>query len=261
MAENQSSSDTCNRKFGIGAIISTISIVVAVALIFMSQRVRNTTADTTIKTKTTPPQTVFSSADSSPQPTVNFPVDLNEVTFEQLIAIDSVGEALATKIIAHRDKIGQFTSMSQLLEIDGIGEKRFETLCRYLYIDGEIQTSAQTSTSVQITTSVTTKKPATTPVTTKKPTTTSVPTSVTTKKPATTPEPVRRTVNINTATVEELMEGLLLTYEEAQSIVTLRNNITYFQNPLEVLYCTDEQGKTMFSDSEFNKFKDYIVVD
>ena len=45
-----------------------------------------------------------------------------------------------------------------------------------------------------------------------------------------------RTVNINTASAEELSESLLIETELAEAIVELRTNIKYFVNDLELLY-------------------------
>lgn len=265
VAENHrfSSSDSNNtkvKKIGFGALLMVLFGIVAVALIFLSKAIGDTDSDKSYQTKTTTAQTVVSTATTT-EPIIydDFPWDLNVVTFEQLISIDDIGEDIAGKILDFKAKNGEFVSISQLLEIDGIGEKRFKNLCKYLYVDGEIVTTQNTVTATETTTekiSITTSQ---------KTTTTKI---TTTKKPATSPKPVttitvleRRFVNINTATLDEIMNGFLLTYEEAESIINLRNAISYFQNPLEVLYATDSKGKTMFSDDEYNEFKDYILVE
>ncbi len=255
MAENQNFSDSKDNSHGkniikIGALIAMLAGVVSVALIFMSQIINDTPNTKKYETKTTTPKTTETpSVTTTPEPVVydDYPWNLNTVTYEQLMSIDEIGEDIAGKIIAFRTLNGEFTSMSQLLEIDGIGEKRYNILCVYLYLKGEVVTS---NTEILTTTTVktTTKK-----VTTKETTTTPKPIVTTTQR-------VRKMVNLNTATLEEFMENLFLTYEEAESIVRLRNDIKYFQNTLEVLYATDENGKTMFSDSEYNEFKDYLTV-
>ena len=51
--------------------------------------------------------------------------------------IKGVGEKTAQAIIAYREQIGGFTELEQLMEIEGIGEKRFATLCEYLTLDDE----------------------------------------------------------------------------------------------------------------------------
>lgn len=62
-------------------------------------------------------------------------IDLNLATKEDLMTISGVGEKLATSIILYREQIGSFSELEQLLEIDGIGEKRFAVLCEHLQIN------------------------------------------------------------------------------------------------------------------------------
>lgn len=62
---------------------------------------------------------------------------LNRVTAEELMTIRGVGEVTAQAIIQHREQIGGFTDLEQLMEVDGIGEKRFAILCEYLTLEDE----------------------------------------------------------------------------------------------------------------------------
>jgi competence protein ComEA len=55
-------------------------------------------------------------------------VSLGTATPEQLDAIDGIGPTLARRIVEYRQKNGGFSSVAQLRQIDGIGEKRFEAL-------------------------------------------------------------------------------------------------------------------------------------
>lgn len=56
------------------------------------------------------------------------PVDLNTASVAELEALPDVGPVLAGRIVAHRDSIGGFTTVEQLLEVDGIGDKTFAAL-------------------------------------------------------------------------------------------------------------------------------------
>jgi competence protein ComEA len=47
---------------------------------------------------------------------------------EQLDALDGIGPTLAQRIVQWRDAHGGFRSVEQLREVEGIGEKRFESL-------------------------------------------------------------------------------------------------------------------------------------
>lgn len=202
---------------------------------------------TRFTTGTSSPTTVSTSY----QKPTTFPYDLNKISKEQLTEIDGIGDVIAGRIIAYRIENNGFTSISQLLEIDGIGEEKYNLLKKYLYVDSP---SVTTTTTV-----VTTRPPVTTSpkVTTTAPITTTVPkttcTSVTVSR-------VRHSVNINKADIDEIMNGFLITYEQAEAIVNLRNDIQYFSNPLEVLYAKYPNGENVFSYNEFNRFIEYIIV-
>lgn len=60
------------------------------------------------------------------QPTVK--PNLNTATSEQLQELPGVGEVTANSIITYREKKGPFTSVDQLQEVDGIGDRRLATL-------------------------------------------------------------------------------------------------------------------------------------
>lgn len=64
------------------------------------------------------------------------PLDINKLTYDELLLIPGIKGVTAQRIIELRErKGGQFSSMSELLEIKGIKEKRLEGIKRYLRID------------------------------------------------------------------------------------------------------------------------------
>lgn len=67
---------------------------------------------------------------------VSFPLDINQVDSEALQALPGIGEVLAGRIIAYRDENGPFSSPDQLMNVEGIGEKRLEAILDYITIGG-----------------------------------------------------------------------------------------------------------------------------
>ncbi|MCW6008035.1 ComEA family DNA-binding protein [Micromonospora sp. CPCC 205371] len=55
-------------------------------------------------------------------------VNLNTATLAELDALPGVGPVLAQRILDHRDQHGGFRSVSDLRQVDGIGEARYEQL-------------------------------------------------------------------------------------------------------------------------------------
>ncbi|MET0782721.1 MAG: helix-hairpin-helix domain-containing protein, partial [Leifsonia flava] len=56
------------------------------------------------------------------------PIDLNRATVADLDTLPRIGPALAQRIIDWRDANGGFSSVDELREVSGIGDKTFESL-------------------------------------------------------------------------------------------------------------------------------------
>ncbi len=56
------------------------------------------------------------------------PINLNSATVDQLKSLPGIGETRADQIIALRTAVGRFSTIEQLLEIHGIGEKTLEAI-------------------------------------------------------------------------------------------------------------------------------------
>jgi competence protein ComEA len=55
-------------------------------------------------------------------------IHLSTATVEQLDGVDGIGPTLAQRIIEYRDAHGGFRSLTELAQVDGIGEERLATL-------------------------------------------------------------------------------------------------------------------------------------
>lgn len=66
---------------------------------------------------------------------VQFPLDINTATVEQLKFIPKVGDVLAQRIVQYRVYLGgAYTDLEQLRDIKNVGDKTYINLATYLYI-------------------------------------------------------------------------------------------------------------------------------
>lgn len=79
------------------------------------------------------PLTVEMLTTTAPEP-VSFTVNLNTATAEELQQLEGVGEVLSGRIIAYREKHGDFRSIEDLLDVQGVGKTRLEKWRPYLTV-------------------------------------------------------------------------------------------------------------------------------
>lgn len=94
------------------------------AYLFLDETPTTETSTTQTHTQSVTSTTAFSGV-----------LNLNTATKEELMMIDGIGEKTADKIIAYRNSIGKFTSLAQLMEIEGIGEKKYALWSRYFTLE------------------------------------------------------------------------------------------------------------------------------
>ena len=65
-----------------------------------------------------------------------FPININTATAETLQLLPEIGPARAQAIIEYRAQIGQFKSLDDLLQVNGIGEKILDKITPYITLGG-----------------------------------------------------------------------------------------------------------------------------
>lgn len=63
-------------------------------------------------------------------------IDLNTATGDELQMLPDIGPHLAQQIIAYRQSIGKFETVEQIMEVSGIGEKRFAAIRDMITVGG-----------------------------------------------------------------------------------------------------------------------------
>lgn len=63
-----------------------------------------------------------------------YPLNLNTCTAQELMTISGIGESKASAIIEYREYLGGYTSVEQIKNIKGIGDKVYEQISPYLTV-------------------------------------------------------------------------------------------------------------------------------
>ena len=87
--------------------------------------------------QTVPPETTLPvPAETVPEETVSFPINLNQASVKELTLLPGIGEVLAQRILDYREAHGGFSAVEELLNVEGIGKKRFEDIFDLITIGG-----------------------------------------------------------------------------------------------------------------------------
>ena len=65
-------------------------------------------------------------------------LDINSATAAQLEELNGIGAVLAGNIVEYREKNGNFTSVDELLKVEGIGEKTLAEFRHEITLGGEL---------------------------------------------------------------------------------------------------------------------------
>lgn len=79
-------------------------------------------------------ETSQSSTENDTSGSINYPLNLNSCTAEELMSISGIGEVKANHIIEYREYLGGYTSVEQIKNIKGIGDGVYEKVSPYLTV-------------------------------------------------------------------------------------------------------------------------------
>jgi len=99
-----------------------------------TSEVNEETAQTESKKKSQSPSESSSETSSANSASNIVPVDLNTATAEELQIAPGIGPSKAEAIIKYRKEYGNFTSVDELIEISGIGEKTLAKIRDYYVV-------------------------------------------------------------------------------------------------------------------------------
>lgn len=160
-------------------------------------------------------------------------LNINTATKEELILLNGIGEAFAERIITYRNTYGDFRNTEEIMNVYGIGEKLYEVILPYIYVENPVYPEATTAKTPVVTTKTETKPPQTEIVT----------------------EPFSEIFDLNTVTFKELMLIPDMKEEHALKIIELREQIGSYSHIYEILYI---EGISRDTASEYMKHLEIV---
>lgn len=70
-------------------------------------------------------------------------LDINSATMEELMTLPGIGETYAQRIIDYREEHGPFSSIAELLYVEGIGTQRLESIMDLIETGGQYENTGR----------------------------------------------------------------------------------------------------------------------
>lgn len=86
--------------------------------------------------QTAPTTAATAAAETVPEETVSFPVNINTADADTLTALPGIGQVLAERIVAYRRQNGPFRAVEEIMKVEGIGEKKAEAILELITVGG-----------------------------------------------------------------------------------------------------------------------------
>lgn len=86
--------------------------------------------------QTAPTAAATAAAETVPDETVSFPVNINTADADTLTALPGIGQVLAERILAYRQQNGPFRAIEEITKVEGIGEKKAEAILDLITVGG-----------------------------------------------------------------------------------------------------------------------------
>ena len=67
---------------------------------------------------------------------ITFPIDINRADKDMFLELPGIGEVLAERIVAYRNRHGSFTNVEELLQVEGMGIKKLDNIWDLITIGG-----------------------------------------------------------------------------------------------------------------------------
>lgn len=160
-------------------------------------------------------------------------IDINSADTSELILLNGIGEYLAGQIIAYREENGGFRNIEELINVSGIGEKIFDSIRDYVYVENPVYDEQETPEESDIIDTEVVFEELT---------------EVTVNPEDYLP------VNLNEADIETLLFIPCIDVQTAEKIIELREELGGFTNVYELLYIEN------MTETQFLEIIEYVYI-
>ena len=126
--------ETRQARFIIGMAL-LICVLIVLSSYFASPAVQLILPSESAQTETSETEAVSTSETESTPTEQTGKININTATAEELQTLPGIGETLADRILSYRAANGAFTDIRQLMEVEGIGEKKFEAIANLITVE------------------------------------------------------------------------------------------------------------------------------
>jgi comEA protein len=117
-------------------LLIAAAVVLFVSGFWLGGRLSSGNVSITVEKIPDPVYAAGASATASPPPeTAAVIVNINTATADELAELDGIGSTLAERIVAYRETNGAFRVPEQLMNVEGIGEIKFNSIKNYITVN------------------------------------------------------------------------------------------------------------------------------
>ena len=103
---------------------------------------QNSLSEISVTVQEAPPTRLVPAEVVSDLGEVTYPLNLNTAGVRELEQLPGIGPKLAERIVAYRTEVGPFLDKRQIMDVEGIGEKKFAELEQLIVVEGLYENSS-----------------------------------------------------------------------------------------------------------------------